>query len=418
MRKKTITGVFFLSFIILGLGAGVTMFVQCATRQPDPPGGGGKYASQPTLGRIYVNQSTKQFETGGKRIWINGANTPWKDWNEFGGSPDWNWWGKEFDRLREAGINATRIWINCNGDNPSITLDNGGNVARVSSTHWNNMDRLFDLAAQKKIYIMATLLSFDHFKAGNPNAAKWLAMLNSDAAVKSFADAYTVPFVERYGGNPHLWSVDICNEPDWIHENNRVSWDRISYFLGCQAAAIHKNSEVLVTVGIAYAKWNSGRNNAAGNTEGNKVSDLYLQSLFNDPAAYLDFWSPHYYSWVGEWFGVIHYSNVSGGRQGSRYGGYYGGYGWIVDADNPAKPAVIGECSAKGTNAKDDRPFIREGERPPENNITSDFLYAFQNGWQGVMPWTSNGVDGNGGLADFQAATLNMLAAYPELIFP
>jgi hypothetical protein len=371
----------------------------------------------PAAVRIYVNQAARQFEVDGKRIWINGANTPWIDWNEFGESPDWASWENEFDRLKDSGVNATRIWTSCDGADLSFTLDSGGNVAGVSDAHWTNLDRLFDLARQKKIYIMATLLSNNHFASERTNADKWRAMLNSDAAVKSFADLYTIPFARRYGDNPYLWSIDIFNEPDWTNEQDKVPWERISYFLACQAAAIHRLSDVLVTVGFSYAKWNAGNNNAPGDMHGNKVSDQFLKALYNDPGAYMDFWSPHYYDWVGEYFGVTHYLNVDGELQGGGPGGYYGGFGWIVDENNPAKPAVIAECRAKGTTEKDHN-NIREDLRPPENNIVNDYLYAYKNGWQGVMPWTSNGVDGNGNLADFQAATRNMLAAYPELICP
>jgi hypothetical protein len=68
-----------------------------------------------------------------------------------------------------------------------------------------------------------------------------------------------------------------------------------------------------------------------------------------------------------------------------------------------SKPALIGEVTAKGTAGK---------------TITDDFENAFQNGWQGVMPWTSNGVDANGGLNDMSPATKLMLEKHRDLIFP
>jgi hypothetical protein len=57
-----------------------------------------------------------EFRAGAERIWINGANTPWHVWNEFGGGFDPAWWDKHFQELRQHGINATRIWISCNGE--------------------------------------------------------------------------------------------------------------------------------------------------------------------------------------------------------------------------------------------------------------------------------------------------------------
>jgi len=360
-------------------------------------------------GRIYVN-NTKEFAVDGKRIWINGANTPWNNWNDFGGSYNSNWWDNEFARMHRAGINATRIWINCNNDNNAINIDSDGNVSGASDKHWADLTSLFELAQKNKIYIMATLISFDHFKSSQ--ASRWRAMITSKTASQSFVDNYTIPFLNKFKDNPYLWSIDMMNEPDWVNENSEcgnISWNNISYFFAINAAAIHENSQVLVTVGIANPKWNADGYGYSGN----KVSDTFLKNLYNNPKAYLDFWAPHYYDWVGEWYGVAHYLSPYGKLNGDK-NGWTGGWGL-----DPSKPAVIGECSARGTGA---------GLYGLKNNtIITDYEQAYLNGWQGVMPWTSNAVDGNGGLAptgiagrdtDLGLATQNMLTKYPQLIFP
>ena len=358
----------------------------------------GKVLSENSNDRIYINNN-KEFEVDGKRIWINGVNTPWNKWNDFGGAYDNSWWDNEFARLHKAGINATRIWINCNNDQGAVTIDETGFVSGVSEQHWADLESLFELAKTHKVYIMATLTSFDHFKSSQ--WSRWQAMIKSKPASQSFADNYTIHFLNKFKDNPYLWSIDLMNEPDWVYENSEcgnIPWNNISYFFAVNAAAIHDNSEVLVTVGLSYPKWNSN------NYEGNKVSDTYLKSLSGLSNAYLDFWSPHYYNWVGEWFGVPHYLKPSGNLQGNNTG--WSG-GWGLD---PSKPALIGECSAKGTGRN------RWGVK--NNTIITDFEQAYLNGWQGVMPWTSNGVDGEGSLANMSSATQNMLTKYPQLIFP
>jgi hypothetical protein len=355
-----------------------------------------------------ITVSGSQFMVEGKKIWINGANTPWNKWNDFGGAYNDSWWNNQFSELHKAGINAVRVWINCNNDNGAIIIGNDGTVSGASDKHWNDLDKFFITAASNEIYIMATLLSFDHFKTPNgnqqrPSAERWRNMLKSKEASASFVKNYTVPFVQRYKDNPWLWSIDICNEPEWIFETaecGKLPWDQISYFLALNAAAIHENSKILVTVGLAIPKYNA---DGAG-YQGNKVSDKFLQNLYQNKNAYLDFWSPHYYDWVGEWYGVPHYLKPDGalGGNNSKWSG-----GWGLDG---SKPAVIGECSAKGTG---------KGKWGITNNtIVTDYESAYLNGWQGVMPWTSNGVDSNGALKDFSTATKNMLEKYPELIFP
>jgi hypothetical protein len=62
------------------------------------------------------------------------------------------------------------------------------------------------------------------------------------------------------------------------------------------------------------------------------------------------------------------------------------------------------------------------GETPGNGStgstLTQDYENAYLNGWQGVMPWTSNGVDGNGGFAQLQPATNTFRNNHPSLVFP
>jgi hypothetical protein len=46
------------------------------------------------------------------------------------------------------------------------------------------------------------------------------------------------------------------------------------------------------------------------------------------------------------------------------------------------------------------------------------FLAAYDNGWKGLMPWTSNGVDSNGNLNDFKSGLLAFQLAHPGLVDP
>ena len=98
-----------------------------------------------------------------KKLWINGTNTPWQHWNDFTEGMDEEFWDTEFARLVADGVNCTRIWLNCNGES-IVRLTDDGKVRNINETHWEALDKLFDLADKHGIYIMPTLLSFDHFK--------------------------------------------------------------------------------------------------------------------------------------------------------------------------------------------------------------------------------------------------------------
>ena len=56
--------------------------------------------------RITIDGNT--FRVYGKEIFINGVNTPWDNWNDFGGNYDHNFWDTEFQEIRQAGGNASK----------------------------------------------------------------------------------------------------------------------------------------------------------------------------------------------------------------------------------------------------------------------------------------------------------------------
>ncbi len=336
-----------------------------------------------------ITVSGNKFVIDGKEIFMNGANTPWNNWNDFGGNYKSSWWDAEFQRIKKSGGNSTRIWISCNGT-VGLTISSDGTVTGATAAFWSNLDDMFQLASKNKIYIKATLISFDHFKDGNANCQRWRNMIQDNSKVASFADNYVIPFVKRYGVNPYLWAVDICNEIEWVNQDaadGNIPWNRLQYFVAKVASAIHENSQVLVTLGSAAVKWNSPKG------EANYWSDANLKAQYPKDNARLDFYSPHFYGWVVKWFG-----NFAVDKTPADYG--------IDD-----RPCIIGENPAKGV--------FNDGATPTlVVPAVQMFLAAYNHGWKGLMPWTSNGVDSNGNLNDFGAGLLAFQQAHPELVDP
>jgi hypothetical protein len=340
-----------------------------------------------TAQRITVTGN--KFMVEGKEIFMNGANTPWNNWNDFGGNYQSAWWDAEFKRIKAAGGNSTRIWISCNGL-VGLTISTDGTVTGATNAFWSNLDDMFILAKKNKIYIKATLISFDHFKNSNATYQRWRNIVLSNDKVASFADNYAVPFVKRYNDNPYLWAVDVCNEIEWVNQDaadGQIAWNRLQYFVARVASAIHENSQVLVTLGSAAIKWNSPK------YEGNYWSDASLKAQYNNDNARLDFYSPHFYGWCVKWFG-----NFAVNKTPADYG--------IND-----RPCVIGENPAKGVFDDGATPTLVV---PP----TEMFLATYNHGWKGLMPWTSNAVDANGNLNDFGGGLLAFQKAHPELVDP
>lgn len=336
-----------------------------------------------------VSVSGTKFLVNGEEIVMNGANTPWNKWNDFGGNYNSTWWDNEFKKLKDAGGNSTRIWISCDGE-VGLQITTDGKITGATNSFWSNLENMFQLAEKNKIYIKATLISFDHFKNSHPKYQNWRNMVLSEEGVNSFVNNYVNPFVSKFKKNPYLWAIDVCNEIEWVNQNTEcgnIPWARLQYLVARTASAVHDSSEVLVTLGSAAIKWNSPK------YEGNFWNDANLKAQYNKSNARLDFYSPHFYGWVVPWFG-----NFALDKSPADYG--------IND-----RPCVIGENPARGVfnDAANPKLVVPASEM---------FIASYKKGWKGVMPWTSNGVDSNGNLDDFKEGLLAFKKLYPGLIDP
>ena len=334
-------------------------------------------------------------------IYFNGANTPWESWNDFGGTYNTTKWAQNMADLAAKGINASRIWFTCNGGGqPTIAADG---TCTVSQAFWTNCDHLFIQAQNNGVYIMATMMSFDHTKPSNPNAVNWQNMLADSAKTRKFINAFLIPFVNRYKTNPYLWSIDLCNEIEWIYENGGSrggadNWSGSTYallqrYVAMASEALHSSavtrtdgSHVLITMGSASTKWNGTmmRNayNGSGwvnNSDGNKWSDVALKAQYNKSNVGLDFYSPHFYGWIDGWYSSMFVKSPADYGMGE-------------------KPCVVGEMPS------------RDPMPTPAMGLTAAFDNLKTLGWQGHQPWTSNLTTNLtnevGDLADFGAAAL------------
>lgn len=320
----------------------------------------------------------------GQAFFMIGANTPWDNWNDFGGNYNPDFWEKEFARMHAIGINSSRIWISCDGaGQPSF--DTLGNILPPTQAFWNNMDDMMAKAQKHQIYIIATIMSFDHFDQSKPNNEKWRAMIGCTQKINTYIDLFLVPLVNRYKTNPYLFSIDICNEPDWIFENKKcghLPWEYLQMFGGMCAAAIHKtDSNVLVSVGSAYVKYNSSK------YEGNKWSDKNLQEITGDSLAYMDFWHIHYYDWVKTFFNSPFLESPT-----------------FFDLTD--KPCIIGEAPGRNTKYGFPITYLEIYEKP------------YQLGYSGVYPWTSNNAGSGdfGSLDTFGEGAKEFSIKYPQFI--
>lgn len=374
LLKKISAAVIAASIMLTATACGKTE--QAVTEQPEE--------SAPAASARVTIDGTK-FTVDGKELWINGANTPWQNWNDFNGNMDEQFWEDAFAQLEKDNINCTRIWINCSGEN-IIRLKTTGEIKEIREGHWTDLDKLFAIAEKHGVYVMATLLSFDHFKEPNSGYDKWRALISSKELTDAFAENYVAEFCKRYGSNEYLFSIDIMNEPDWVHENDecgKLDWENLCYFFGKCAAVIHENSETLVTVGMGMIKYNSDK------YDGNYVSDEFLKQLTGNDKAYLDFYSTHYYVWQKQSWGFpCDKSPVDFGL-------------------DETKPCVIGETS-------------NDDEAQTGMSCAAKYKASYDNGWNGIMAWMDpTGEEQRWYRYDLtQEATNAMWEYIPEKIYP
>ncbi|MBN1782188.1 T9SS type A sorting domain-containing protein [bacterium] len=316
--------------------------------------------------RISVNGTEFRVDDG--RIWLNGTNTPWHAWNDFGGSFNYDWWNDEFRQLSDMHINCTRVWITCDGSNGGINISSDGYVNGVNPVFWTHVDQLMEIAESNEVYVMIALISFDHTKPGNPNASKWTAMYNSGENRQSFVDNYAGPFVNRYKDNPYFFAVDVGNELEWAWENHGIAWGNVMDLIARVVDGVKAGSDVLVCQG-----WGAGikYNTSARGGSGNFLANIDV-----------DFYNIHYYDWQDQWFGNPFDHSPA----------YY---------SMNTKPCIVGEAPATGSAGY---------------SAQQCYQKVFEQGWQGLMVWTSNGVDGNGDKMDSKPGTDWIYDNYPDLV--
>jgi hypothetical protein len=102
------------------------------------------------------------------------------------------------------------------------------------------------------------------------------------------------------------------------------------------------------------------------------------------PGAFLDFYNLHYYDWMRLYFGSPFEHSPA-------------------DYGMDHKPCIIGETPARGSASQ---------------SIADDYRNAFAKGWQGIMPWTSNGADRNKDPTTMRPVLEWLVKTHPQLIDP
>jgi Cellulase (glycosyl hydrolase family 5) len=287
-----------------------------------------------------------------------------------------------FRKLAAAGGKSVRWWMHCEG-RATPNYDAQGKPTGMPEAALANLGRMLDLAAANKVLVMPVLWSFDMAKNNRAN------LITDTALTRAYITNVLDPMVRRYKGHPGLVAWEICNEPEWMLDDDgsttqRVTKLQLQRFHGLLAAAIHKaDPSALVTTGSAAFKWCS----TSPESKGNYYSDQALQAAAGgDPLAHLDFYQIHYYPWMR--------------GQGWTYSPWdHGREYWGLD-----KPIVIGELPAKGEAGYLDAMQMHVG--------------SVDSGYAGIMSWAflDNRADKEGAFADAKPGIEAVAAKIPQAV--
>ena len=253
----------------------------------------------------------------------------------------------DFEAMAAAGFEVTRWFVFTDGRG-GVKWNASGEIAGIADRFFDDMDAALEISASTNVRLCLVLVDF----AWIDDPVRRVALESS-----AFLDRMLDPFLDRYGANRSIHSLDVINEPDWVTREPATNPERgvwpiesLRAFVGGAAARIHARSSALVTVGGGQVRF---------------------AREWDDAAYGLDFVQVHSYP-------DVRYQD----RDVSLFGMTAADFGL-------SKPLLIGECPP-------DPRAHPEGHLSPAYTLDDYLNLARDGGYLGAWPWSFKGVDAFG----------------------
>ena len=350
---------------------------------------------------LFCTQASAQLiNYKGKDFFINGINIPWNVYGrdfgthyQNGALYDSTWFENTFTQLQNSGINCARMWLHTDGC-ATPEFDTNGYVTGLDSNFFANLDDFFARAQKHNIMIIPSLWDFYMFK--DNSALGMFGGMHADliqdtAKSRSYINNALIPMVQRYANQCNLLAWEVMNEPEWAMNipsggttAQVVQAYEMQRFAGMVAEAVHQHSPKMVTIGSASLMYSSEKFTFTTPCIGNYWKDQALQSAYNSPLAYMDFYQIHYYDWMT---GLVDFDPFDLSHPVSF---------WMLD-----KVTLIGETQGNSNT---------HGSQEMLNN-------AYSGNYAGVMFWSfSAGADSMGQFSDFSWANDGFADAHHAIV--
>lgn len=240
-----------------------------------------------------------------QKLFLNGANVPYVNFaRDIGpGKTYFHQFETMFRQVHEAGGNCMRLWLHTNGVN-TPAFGQSGYVAGPGKSAIEDTRTILDLACENKIGLILCLWSFDMLRWELDDAVRQRNkhLLTDTQYTQAYIKYALEPMVKALKGHPALLAWEIFNEPEGMTDEfgwkycDHVKMQDIQRVVNQCAGAIRRfDPQVLITNGA----WSVISTSDTGNCK-NFYTDEALIAAGHDPDGILDFYSMHYYDWLGK----------------------------------------------------------------------------------------------------------------------
>lgn len=326
-------------------------------------------------------QAQNRIQFNGQDLFLSGANLAWQyfadDIGPDASTPDTNHFADVFNQIHINGGNSLRLWLHTTGQytpawsGSTVTGPGNGTIA--------DLQKILDLAWERKVGVILCLWSFDMLRTNNGATINNRArnILTNDANRQSYITNALVPMVQALQGHPAIIAWEIFNEPEGMSDefgwdfNQHVPMSAIQRFINQCGGAIHRTDP---TAKVSNGSWSFYATTDVGSGNVNYYTDARLLAAGGDPDGYLDFYMVHYYDWAGT------------ARSPFQHPASYWGL---------TKPLVVAEFYP-----------------PPDcvNCGSDSYENLYQNGYAGALTWSWTDSDP----ADMLAQMAAMYSAHPQ----